>query len=321
MGILHFAGLGKSPGAVTAGLSYLKHEIGDSVEMGAIVESVVIFTSSAIAIGDEPAYPDTTHNEYMQTTSRKTWTRDRHNVLNIVAEYLHREMGNGPFYVCELDVNDFSACFETVAKATLKFHPPGAVGKHIWANITGGSNVLNAALMQTAYVSGFIARLYYTFVANVKEDGKYLQPFSHDERQFDYREFYVLKTTFDERYQDVLEELEQVQKETPEQWISSQDLLSRLKGKAKPGFAGLSLEAFQRDYLNTMLGVQRKGSRVKGQQDANCLSEDGCRILSLLRSPLFRALTRRDEFTSDEIAALTADLNIRQLERNARCSS
>jgi len=237
------------------------------------------------------------------------------NSLDIVAEYLHREIER-QFYVCELDVNDFSACFEAVAKAVLKFHRPGAVGKHIWANITGGSNVLNAALMQTAYVSGFIARLYYTFVADVKRDGKYLQPFSHDERQFDYRELYVLKTIFDERYQDVLEELEQVQKETPEQWISSQDLLSRLKGKAKPGFADLSLGAFQRDYLNTMLGVQRQGSRVKGQQDANCLSEDGCRILSLLRSPLFRALTRHDEFTSDEIAALTADLNIRRLERN-----
>jgi len=316
MGILHFAGLGKSPGAVTAGLSYLKHKIGDSAEIGGIVESVVIFTSPAIASGTEPAYPDTTHNEYMQMAARKTWTKEMHNALNIVVEYLHRETENGPLYVCELDVNNFSACFDAVAKATLKFHPPGAVGKHIWANITGGSNVLNAALMQTAYVSGFVARLYYTFVANIKEDGKYLQPFSHDERQFDYREIYVLKTTFDERYQSVLEELERVQDEMPKRWISSRDLLSRLK--TKPGFAGLSPGTFQRDYLNTMLGVQRKGSRIDGQQDANCLSEDGRRILSLLRSPLFRALTRRDEFTPEEIEALTADLNIRRLERYAR---
>ena len=315
MGVMHFAGLGKSPGAVTAGLSYLKHEIGDSVEIGAIVESVVIFTSPAIATGSEPVYSNTTHNEYMQKTSRKTWTGGMRNSLDIVAEYLYREIGNGPSYVCELDVNDFSACFEAVAKATLKFHPPGAVGKHIWANITGGSNVLNASLMQTAYVSGFIPRLYYTFVANVKEDGKYLQPFSRDESQFDYREIYVLKTTFDERYQSILEELEQVEMETPARWIGSQELLSRLKGRAKPGFANLSLSAFQRDYLNTMPGVQRKGSRVGGQEDANRLGKEGYRILSLLQSRLFKALARQDEFAPDEITALVADLKIRRLKR------
>lgn len=315
MGVLHFAGLGKSPGAVTAGLSYLKHEIGDSVEMGAIVEGVVIFTSPEIANGAEQAYPGTAHNEYMQRAVRKAWPQGMQNSLDIVAEYLHREVNGGQFYVCELDVNDFSACFEAVAKAMLKLHPPGAVGKHIWANITGGSNVLNAALMQTAYVSGFIPRLYYTFVANVKQDGKYLQPFSRDEGQFDYREIYVLKTTFDQRYQDVLEELEQVQKETPEQWIGSGDLLGRLKGKGKLGFADLSPSAFRRDYLNTMLGVQRKGSRVGGQEDENCLSEEGRQILTLLRSPLFRALARQDEVSSEEIKALTADLKIRRLER------
>jgi hypothetical protein len=317
MGIMHFAGLGKSPGAVTAGLSYLKHEIGDSVEIGAIVESVVVFTSPAIATGDEPAYPGSTHNEYMQETARKAWTRGMRNSLDIATEYLYREMGNGPFYVCELDVNDFSVCFEGVAKATLKFHRPGAVGKHIWANITGGSNVLNAALMQTAYVGGFIPRLYYTFVANVKEDGKYLQPFSRDESQFDYREIYVLKTTFDERYHSILGELEQVEMQTPGRWVGSQELLSRLKGRAKPGFADLSLNAFRRDYLNTMPGVQRRGSRTEGHEDANRLSKEGYQVLSLLRSPLFRALARQSEFTFDEIEALTADLEIRPLERRA----
>jgi len=317
MGVMHFAGLGKSPGAVTAGLSYLKHEVGNSIEIGAIAESVIIFTSPAIATGAEPAYPGIAHNEYMQRVVRKTWVKGMQNSLDIVAEYLHREIGSGPFYVCELDVNDFSVCFETVAKAVLKFHRPGTVGKHIWANITGGSNVLNAALMQTAYISGLIPRLYYTFVADVKEDGKYLQPFSRDESQFDYQEIYVLKTTFDGRYQDILEELERIEVETPGRWISSQELLSRLKGEAKPGFVDLSLGAFRRDYLNIVPGVERKGNRVEGQEDANRLSEEGWRILTLLRSPLFKALARRDEIAPDEIAALTADLEIHKLERRA----
>ena len=318
MGVIHLAGLGKSPGAVTAGLSYLKHEIGDSAEIGAIVEGVIIFTSPEIANGSEPAFPDIVHNEYMQRVAHKTWTKGMQNALEIVVEYLYREAGKGPFYVCELDVNDFSVCFEVVAKAVLKFHPPGSVGKHIWANITGGSNVLNAALMQTAYISGFISRLYYTFVADFKEDGKYLQPFSCNESEFDYREIYVLKTIFDKRYQNILEELEQIEKERPGSWISSQELLSRLKGKFSSGFVDLSPTAFRRDYLNTMPGVQRKGSRLEGQEDENRLGKEGHRILSLLRSPLFKALARQNEVTSDEIAALTADLKIRKLERRAR---
>lgn len=314
MGVMHFAGLGKSPGAVTAGLAYIKHELGAHFEEGDIIESVVIFTSPEIVRGEEPAY-ESVHNEYMQRAVRKTWTQGKRNSLEIVAEYLYREIGEGPFYVCEVDVNDFSTCFEAVAKAVLKFHPPGAVGKHIWANITGGSNVLNAALMQTAYLSGFITRLYYTFVSNLREDGKYLQPFSRNEVEFDYREIYVLKTTFDERYRYILEELERIEKEAPRHWVSSEELLSRLKNRGAPGFHEMSLESFRRDFLNTMSGVERKGSRLEGQEDANRLGEDGKTVLAIIRSPLFRALTRQDPLPREEIETLTEDLNICKLPR------
>jgi hypothetical protein len=312
MGVMHFAGLGKSPGAVTAGLAYIKHEFGPHFEEGDIVESVVIFTSPEITSGAEPAY-ESVHNEYMQRSVRKTWTQGMRNSLEIVAKYLYREIEEGPFYVCEIDVNDFSACFDAVAKAVLKFHPPGKVGKHIWANITGGSNVLNAALMQTAYLSGFISRLYYTFVANLKEDGKYLQPFSRNEAEFDYREIYVLKTTFDERYRYILEELERIDQETPGRWVSSGELLSRLKGSQALGFEGMSLNAFRRDFLNTMSGVERRGNRIEGQEDANRIGEDGRATLAVIRSPLFKALTRQERLLPEDIEALTKDLNIRKL--------
>lgn len=311
MGVVHFAGLGKSPGAVTAGLSYLKNEKRDTFEEGEIIESVVIFTSPEIANGTEPAYPGTAHNEYMDRTVRKNWTNRFKNSLDIVAEYLYREVGEESFYVCEVNINDFSVCFDAVAKATLYFHRPGDVGKHIWGNLTGGSNILNAALMQTAYLSGFIPRLYYTFVANIRDDGKYLQPFSRNGSEFDYREIYVLKTTFDERYRYILEELEQI----GECWVSSEKLLSRLKGREPSSFSPLSLEVFRRDFLNTMPGILRKGSRAEGQEDANKLGEDGRNILKLLRSSLFKALLRQDVLTEDEIKTLTADLNIRKLER------
>jgi len=309
MGIIHFAGLGKSPGAITAGLSYLKNEVGDSPEYGKIVEGVVIFTSPEIVKGSEKAYPSV-DNEYMTRTVRKRWTNGLENSFEIVSEFLFREFGDVNFYVCEVDVNDFSKCFETVAKALLKFHPPGKVGKHIWANLTGGTNVLNAALMQVAYFSGFIPILYYTFVANLKEDGKFLKPFSRNENEFDFRKIYVFKTIFDKRYQYILEELES----NRGKWLTSSELLNRLKGKYPALFENVDIVSFQRDFLNTMAGVERKGSRTEGQEDLNSLNKDGEKILEIIRSPLFKVLTRQNDYSLEEIEELTKDLRIKKIE-------
>ena len=309
MGIIHFAGLGKSPGAITAGLSYLKNEVGDSPEYGKIVEGVVIFTSPEIVKGSEKAYPSV-DNEYMSRTVRKRWTNGLENSFEIVSEFLFREFGDVNFYVCEVDVNDFSKCFETVAKALLKFHPPGKVGKHIWANLTGGTNVLNAALMQVAYFSGFIPILYYTFVANLKEDGKFLKPFSRNENEFDFRKIYVFKTIFDKRYQYILEELES----NRGKWLTSSELLNRLKGKYPALFENVDIVSFQRDFLNTMAGVERKGSRTEGQEDLNSLNKDGEKILEIIRSPLFKVLTRQNDYSLEEIEELTKDLRIKKIE-------
>lgn len=315
MGITHFCGLGTSPGAVTAGLSYLKHERMDSPEYGKIVERVVIFTSAEIVNGNVKANPNIIYNDYMkeQATTKKR-TSCKENSLDIVAEYLYKEIGDGEYFVCDLDVNNLAECFETVSKALLRFHRPGDVGKHIWANITGGSNVLNAAIMQTAYLSGLIPYLYYTFVAN-RADNKYLQPFSHDRSRFDFRDLYVFKTTLDERYQAVLHELKEFSSSNPGEWISSKTLLSRLKGKGDSRFIGLKPDAFVRDYLNIMLGIERKGSRAEGQKDANRLNNEGYRILSMLESPLFEVLTRQKDITHEKNEKLIADLKISELDR------
>lgn len=315
MGVIHFSGLGKSPGAVTTGLSYLTHEREDSFEDGNIVEGVVIFTSPEISNGSEPAYPGTTHNKYMERRIVDRNVKQRtDNSLNLLAEYLYNERENGKFYVCELDVNDFNACFQAIAKALLKFHHPGKTGKHIWGNITGGSNVLNAALMQTAYLSGLIPRLYYTFVANIRDDGKYLQPFSRETSEFDFRDIYVVKTIFDERYQAILEKLSDIGESDKEHWIGSCDLLSRLK-QSDPIFKEMQQKTFVRNYLNIMPGIERKGNRADGQEDFNRLSKEGYRILSMLKSPLFKALILQNEIMHEEILSLTTDLKIYELDR------
>jgi len=309
MGVIHFAGLGKSPGAVTSGLSYLKHEVAPSFEDGNIVEAVIIFTSEEIASGEEESFL-AEHNEYMQRSVRKTWTRGERNAFQIVVQFLQREFNDIEIHLVQIDVNDFSECFEAVAKAILRFHAPGKVGKHIWANLTGGTNVLNAAFIQSAYLSGLVPKLYYTFVANLREDGKYLQPFSREENEFDYREIYVLPTTFDERYRYLLEELKQLQ---PDKWMTKEELLSRLKGRSPELFEHLRIDEFTRNYLNVWPGIQRKGSRAAGQENAVRLSREGQRLLNLLELPWFTALLERSALTDEQRERITEGLNIRKL--------
>ncbi len=308
MGIIHFAGLGRSPGAVTSGLAYLKHEYAGRSEYGQIVEGVVLFTSPGIADGTKESFP-AEHNEYMSTTVKQTWPRNKKHVVEIVCEFLKRELPESTAYVISVNVNDFSACFEAVAKATLRFHPPGDVGKHIWANITGGTNPLNAALFQTAYLSGFIARLYYTFVSDPNQYGKYLQPFIQDDSSlFDFREIYVLKTTFDDRYQHILEELETVAQTDPTRWLTSDELLGRLKSKGVPGFQEMDVNTFTLDFLHVMQGrgIQRKDKEDQIRLDPQA----GRTILGILRSDLVRALFKRQLLSDEEVNELITDLPI-----------
>jgi hypothetical protein len=308
MGVFHFAGLGRSPGAVTSGLSFLNHKYSGSHEYA--IQGVVLFTSPEVADGTVPAF-DSEHNEYMSLTVRETWPRSKKNAVEVVVEFFKREIGRGSIYLCPVNVNDFSACFEAVVKATLRFHRPGDVGKHIWANITGGTNPLNAALFQTAYLSGFIARLYYTFVSDLSKYGKYLQPFSRDQNLFDFREIYVLKTTFDDRYQHILEELEAVTRKDPTRWLTSEELLRRLKSKGVPGFQEMDARTFLLDFLHVMQG---RGLQRRDKDNAIRLDpEVGSAILRILRSDLVQALFKPTALNDNRIEQLTCDLVIREL--------
>jgi hypothetical protein len=314
MGVMHFAGLGKSAGAVTAGLGCAIARHGRShPQHGTIVENLVIFTSPEIAEGDERAF-DALHNEYMSRTVRKDWADGMHNTVEIVTGFVDREFLEAGVYLVCVDVNDFSDCFDAVARAVLKFHEPGKVGKHIWANVTGGSNILNAALIQCAHLSGCIARLYYTFVADLRQHGKYLQAFSRDERAFRYREIYALKTHFDERHRLILETLERIEELDPGSTVTSKELLSRLKGIAPLRFQSVDLSAFRCDFLNVMQGIERLGDRITGQKDAVRLGDDGREILALVRRPLFQALVNRRQLDRMTVEDEIGRLNIRRLD-------
>jgi hypothetical protein len=293
------------------GLSYLRHKYGIRTDAwGEITERVVLFTSPEVASGKARSRPCEL-NDCGTISGSKKWPRGLDNAVEIVKRFYAEEIGSGTLYLCTLDVNDFSACFEAVAKTVLKFHRPGATGAHIWANITGGTNVLNAALFQAAYLSGFIVRLYYTFLADVREHGKYLQPFVTDRPElFDYREVFVLKTVFDERPYRILEELRQLEM-SGQEWIEDVALWSRLGGK---GFA--DFEVFRRDYLNILdgQGLRREGDQGEERsQRVRFDPEIGGRLLGIVNSPLFRTLARQEDISEDKCANLTADLKLQEL--------
>lgn len=316
MGIYHFAGLGRSPGAVTAGLSYIHQKYGyRHPNYGEIVEGLVLFTSAEVATGDLKAFPGTTHNEYGKRTTKKTWTA-KHNdhVVELIRGFLNHEFPNISVYLVQVDINNFDDCLEQAALAMLKFHPPVGVGKHIWINITGGSNLVNAALTQVAYLSGVVARLYYTFVGNVHEDGKYLQPFSNKQAEFCYGEIVPIKLRFGSRHLKVLEMLKILTASYPEteKYVSSNELLGRLQNET-PDFSGMDKGNFLRNFLNVMPGIEQKGNRQTGQEDLVRLSEEGQRILELTARPLFRSLVLREQPEDETLEELLDGLNINKL--------
>ena len=74
MGIIHFAPLGASPGAVTSALSYLKtHPEWKGKYPGEMVQDVIIFCSYDIDEGARPA-DDYIWNSYGRPAARQGWT-------------------------------------------------------------------------------------------------------------------------------------------------------------------------------------------------------------------------------------------------------
>lgn len=299
MGIVHFVPIGTSPGAATAALSYLQHHA-ETVKgnyPGDIIESVVLFCSHDVRSGAARSV-EYEWNDYGRPNRRQGWLppRSRPSVIEVVRDFLTHENSlsdKGQFYVWPVDVGDYNACFEAIARATLAIARADATGKYVWANLTGGTNILNTALMQVASLSGLIGRMYYTFVA---DQGRcYLHPFSDRRCDFDFVWVPTIKTTFDYTYYRVLELLQDGQ---PQQ---GEALLSRLKQDPNPtiqsAFAEVTFTNFKDQYLNRMAGdVLDEQRGVSGEYDRQVrLNDQGRALLDTLHlNELVEALIHRE---------------------------
>jgi hypothetical protein len=217
-----------------------------------------------------------------------------------------------------VDPNNYEAGFETVARAALHFAPPESTGRNIWANLTGGTNVMNAALFQVAVLSGLISRLYYTFVAE-RRYVNYLQPPTTDSARFCWDEVPLFKTAVDEVYRAVLEELQEMNGA----WCDGKELLTRLKSRAwghlgqvqAQGIAAMEFQTFCQEFLNKLDGreLERRKLPDNTKMPEVRLSPRGKRLLEQLESPLYQALIQRGQGKKVEAADLTADLELEEL--------
>lgn len=187
MGVYHFMGLGRSIGAVTASISYLGErftrwnqadqkffELSGEIDQLAgqkpgDVEAIILFTTPEIRRSQVLC------EEYIlnRPGHMNGQTQPGEPVPNAVRKLLSRELqliSGGrksiKLYYCDIARDRPTFTFERVATVLTAAKPPGRIGKEIWINLTGGSNIINAALQLAATLTGTPARLYYLISDN-----------------------------------------------------------------------------------------------------------------------------------------------------------
>lgn len=313
MGVYHLAPVGTSPGSVTSALAYLKHNK-DKAEFfvrGELVEAVILFPSWEVCNGEEAIPEEYILNDYGQENKRRSW-KGGAAVLDIIREFVVQEYGaNVRLYYCPVNAGDYDDCFDKIAKVALRYSV--GTGKHLWGNLTGGPNIVNAALLEVAFLSGLIARLYYTFLSDVRRYRAYLRPPSQRPEIFGWHEVPLVKTYYDEDYYRVVKLLADY-----DDWCEDRVLLNRLAQDLPDRFGSgqLSLKTFRDNFLNKMDGreIEREELPDRTQTHRDRISDFGRQILKRVNeSQLFQTLLHpglRDETSIDR---LTADLQVEKL--------
>ena len=189
MGVYHLMGLGRSPGTVIGPLTYLAHRYtrwndddqrffarsGEARQRQAgekvgDVQAIVLFTTSEVLTGEVPAfdYVDNPPGRIPKEPVQKGGP-----MKDVLRRMLRREWPaisggrrKGTVFWCEVDRRDICSTYERVVRVVAALAGVGGQGKEMWVNLTGGNNVINAALELAAMLSGDVARLYYVQAEN-----------------------------------------------------------------------------------------------------------------------------------------------------------
>ncbi len=189
MGVYHLMGLGRSAGAVTGPISYLAYRYGrwndddrrffarsgevaqrEQGQKVGDIQAIVLFTTREVLDGTVPAF------EYVDNPPGRVTAGPVQNggaMKEVLRKLLRREWPaisggrrEGTVFWCEVDRRDIRTTYERVIRVVAALAGVGGQGKEMWINLTGGNNVINAALELAAMLSGDVARLYYIQAEN-----------------------------------------------------------------------------------------------------------------------------------------------------------
>ena len=316
MGIIHFMGLGRSPGAITAPVAYINTRLNRNnatdlrffvgsggrqhQDRPGMIEAVVFFTTPEILIGKFQAH-DYIINQIGFESGKLV--QDKPPMKSLLPKLLQKEwlpfdqsLGRDLYWV-EISHTDFSLTFERIIQTYLAFSAPGKQGKEIWINLTGGLNIINLALLSAGCLSALGSRFYY-----VNNLGQTNGPIPREIRPvinpklFGTREdtFWVEvpfpKMTFDFNYYAVLELLAEQPAGTG---MVVNDLLSRLKSHFRYNiyFENVDEMDFRRDILLKM--ASRDLIAVSEDEQTISLAPAGENLLLYLDQEIFHKLIER----------------------------
>ena len=189
MGVYHLMGLGRSPGTVIGPLTFLAHryqrwneedqaffarsgevrqrEAGEKV---GDIQAIVLFTTREVLTGTVLTF------DYVDNPPGRVAKGPRISggpMKEVLRRLLRREWPaisggrpKGAVFWIEVDRRDIRTTYERVIRVVAALAGVGGQGKEMWANLTGGNNVLNFALELAATLSGTVARLYYVQAEN-----------------------------------------------------------------------------------------------------------------------------------------------------------
>jgi hypothetical protein len=275
VGVYHFMGLGRSPGAVTAAISYLADRYarydptdraffarsGESRQTSkrGDAQAIVLFSTPEVLEG-RPEGLSERYKENAPGSAGGTLRIGNEALPKLLKKKLAtdlKHLAGGrqqvSLFWCEVDLEDIHLTFERVARVMYAAKPPGEVGKEIWVNLTGGANTLNLSLQLAASLLGHPARLYY-LLSKDRECLRHTTPGKDlgTERDHFWVDVPVIYLRMDPAIRKMLELLEA--EAGP---IEEQELLSRLKADSAhwTGFQSADLQAFRRAFLQPLSGT------------------------------------------------------------------
>jgi len=231
-------GLGRSVGAVTAAISYLatrfeRDEESDQAFFGGSgevaqppdqkrgdVQALVLFTTPEIHNGTRVAEPFVL-NQPGHTGGQKIagWTvpqalkklllgplRTLTQTSRDPAQRTQRQ--SVEVYWCEIERNRPTLTFERGARTLAAAKAAGGLGKEVWINYTGGTNIINSALQLSVSLLGASARLYYILTDHT-DHVHHTVPSTQIGREGDmfWVDLPIVYLTFDEHHRRILQVL------------------------------------------------------------------------------------------------------------------